>query len=92
MSQPTPLKIAPISQKSTNCYTWTGEQCVATFLADIRAGTINPAKIMIVWFSQDADGSLHPHRWFAQIDRCEGIALLDLAKHIAIEEWKQSEP
>ena len=83
-----PLKIVPISSKSQNSATWSGEQCIAEFLADIRSGKIAPAKILILWFEQDANGSLRPHRWFANVTSVEEVAMLELGKHIAIEEWK----
>ena len=84
-----PLKVVPLSSKSPNCNVWSGEQCVQAFLDDIKAGTIAPAKLMILWFSENPDGSLKPNRWFAQMNSCEEIALLEMAKQIGLEEWKK---
>jgi len=84
-----PLKVVPLSSKSGNSQVWSGEQMVAEFLADIQRGKIAPTKMMILWFSEDPDtGRMRPHRWFAQMNSRDEIALLELAQHMAIEDWK----
>lgn len=81
-------KVVPISTKSQNCDVWTGEQCVAEFLADIKAGNAKPVKLMILYFEENPDGSLKPRRWYAKIDKKEEISLLVLAQHMAVEDWR----
>lgn len=83
-----PLKIVPIAHKAHNCAAWSPEQCIAEFLDDIRSAKIAPRKLMILWFEETADGSLRPHRWFANVNTCEEIAMLELGKHIAIDGWR----
>lgn len=85
---PDHLKIVPISTKSDNSATWTGEQMIQTFLDDIKSGAIDPQKIMIVWFSVDERGAMRPHRWFANLTKIEEVALLQLAQQISIDDWK----
>lgn len=85
---PDHLKIVPIATKSDNCATWNGEQMVSEFLGDIKNGSIKPTKMLIVWFSEDADGMLRPHRWFANLTKSEEVAMLVLAQHIAIDDWR----
>lgn len=73
---------------STDSAEWTGEECVAELLDAIRSGAVHPDKLMILWFSHEADGSLSPHRWFANMTGVEEVALLELGKKIAIEDWQ----
>ena len=89
MSDKHSLKVVPIATRSNSPNSWTGEQCIEDFVESIKAGKIDPAKVMIVWFSKDLlTGALTPHRWFAQVNKAEEIALLELAKQMAIDEWK----
>lgn len=83
------MKIVPIASRSTSAFSWSAEQCVSEFLADITTETVKPVKLAILWFSEDADGSLTPHTWKAQLDRAEEIALLEVAKLKAIDEWRK---
>lgn len=57
------------------------------FLAEVKAGTAAPTKMMILWFSETED-RLKPHRWFAGMTHADEIALLELAKQIGLEDWK----
>lgn len=85
---PRSLKVVPIARKADNSATWSPEQCIAQFLDDIRSQTIAPTKIMILWFETLPNGNLRPHRWFANVSSCEEIAMLELGKHIAIDDWR----
>lgn len=85
---PAPLKVVSFASKALSSTAWSPEQCIAEFLADIRAAKIAPTKIMILWFSEDQDGRLRPNRWFANVSSCEEVAMLELGKHIAIDDWK----
>lgn len=82
-------KVIPISDKSKSCYSWSPDQCVTQFLDEIRSGKIEPTKIMILWFDEAKDGGLHPHSWFSQIDKFEGIALLELIKNQEMDDWRR---
>lgn len=67
---------------------WTPVEMVEEFLADLKANKETPDRMLIVWFSAEADGSLRPHRWYAGMTRADEIALLELAKQIAMDDWR----
>lgn len=81
------LTIVPIASKSQSANSWTGIQCLKKFIDDVESGKVQPDKVIILWFTLNSDGSVNPHHWYAQIDRCEEIALLETAKQLAIGEW-----
>lgn len=86
--KPDPKKPVLIAEKSASAHSWSPVQAIETFLADVKAGKIHPAQIVIVWTDSRSDGSKQIHRWKAQVDRTEEIAFLDVARLQAIEEWR----
>lgn len=77
-----------IADKSPSAHSWSPVQALETLLADVKAGKIHPAQIVIVWTDSRSDGSKQVHRWKAQVDRTEEIAYLDVARLQAIEDWR----
>lgn len=85
-----PLKIVPISSKSASSASWTPEQLLEEFLADLRAGKIHPANLLVYWMDDEGnpDGRLSPRRWIANVSRSEEIAFHTLGIHRAVEDWR----
>lgn len=84
-----PAKLVPLSSKSTNSATWSPEQALEEFLADLRAGKVAPVKMILLFFEEgERKHALHPHCWYVNINPCEEVALLAMAQHRAIEDWK----
>jgi hypothetical protein len=81
-------EIVKLVTKSDNCANWSPEQAVEEFLQEIKDGKTKPVKMIIMYFEEKENGNLKPHRWFANINRAEEIALTTLANHMAIEEWR----
>lgn len=90
MSRRKKLTIVPFPAPPPKVETWEPAAMVQNFLDEITAGTAKPTKMMIVWFSENPEtGRLIPHRWFAgSVNHADEIALLELAKAMAIEDWK----
>lgn len=89
MSDDPKPKLVEFPRPEPTVESWSPEDCVAEFLADIRSGKARPAKILVAFFEEKDDGSLVPHRWYAGLPRIQEIALLEILKQMAVEEWRQ---
>lgn len=67
---------------------YSGLQILEEFTGKVKAGTIRPDKLMIFWLEASPDGRLVPHRWQAGCERADEIALCEMAKLLALEDWK----
>lgn len=83
------LKVVPIASKSSSSASWSPVQMLDEFVADVKAGKETPAKMMIFYLVDDGAGGWTPRTWFANCSKVEEIALCELAKARAIDNWKR---
>lgn len=81
-------KVTPISTKSKSGDSWTPLQLLESFVTDVKAGKTVPEKIMLHWMEANPNGTSSPRRWQAGCSRSEEIAFCELAKLMAMEDWK----
>lgn len=70
-----------------NSHGWTPEECVATALADIRAGRIKPTRLIIHYIDKQEDGSEAPRYFAAKVTHAEHIAMLQVANLKCMESY-----
>ncbi len=85
---PANLKIVPIASKHPSGDAWSPVQLLEEFLADVKAGKIAPIKLSLQYVEVTPAGSWLPRSWQAGCSRSEEIALLEIAKTNAIQDWK----
>jgi hypothetical protein len=71
---------------------WTAEDALRAALRDIEDGTINPERLVIHLLEpipeEDGGGKEH-HYYVANASFDEHVALLELAKVLTIDRWRQ---
>lgn len=85
------LKVVPISTKHSSSTSWSPEQLLEEFLAEIRAGKVHPRNLMVYWMDDGgkAGDRFRPQRWVANVSREEEIAFHTLGIHRAIDDWRK---
>lgn len=79
-------KVTPIRPETPAV--WTGLQLLEEFVAAVKAAKTTPDKLMIFWLEATPDGRLLPRRWQSGCERADEIALCEMAKLLAMEDWK----
>jgi hypothetical protein len=71
---------------------WSPVELLEELLAEVKAGRIDPACLMVFWTSRSADKSETPHSWSAGVTYAQGIAFCELEKMRLIAKWRGVEP
>lgn len=71
-----------------DCTLWTPADALRSALEDIEAGTINPEQMVIHLFEETEDGRWRHHYYAAGVTHQEHVAILEMAKARALEDWR----
>lgn len=85
-----PANLAEVrAQKAEDCKLWTPRDLALALLRDIESGEIKPEQITVDFLEKTAAGRWRHGFFAAGVGRQERIALLELAKWRALEEWHE---
>jgi hypothetical protein len=68
---------------------WSARELVEALLAEIVAGTIDPASLMVCWMQRTPDGGRVPKTWSAGTGYGDAIALAFLEMLRTVDDWRK---
>lgn len=83
-------RVTPFRPKAAEVVeTWSPLQLLEELVAEVKAGTVNPQAMAIHWLESTDNGTRsRPRRWQCGLSRAEEIALLEMSKLLALEDWR----
>lgn len=98
MSDSNPTNVVLFANAAHDNTLWTPEQCAEEFLRDLRSGEAARSattgeqgairQLIISYYIEGADGRIRPAHYIAGMTNAEYVALLTLALHKGIEDWR----
>jgi hypothetical protein len=67
---------------------WTPEDALVDALEDIREGRAKPTSLMVLYWEEDEDKTIHPHYVYSGPGGGKKFLMLEVAKQQAWEEWR----
>jgi hypothetical protein len=64
-------------------------QLIYDFAADVIAGKVSPAKVLIVFLEPTPEGRFTLQRWWSGGGTADNVLMLEEAKRRFLEEWAQ---
>lgn len=80
--------VVSLAERMDDSTMWTASDALRDALAEIESGKINPKGLAIHFYEETADGSLVAHWCAADLTYEKHLALLEIAKHRVIDDWK----
>ena len=68
---------------------WSPLECVEAFARDVRAGTVKPTRVLVLYEEPEADGGLAFSTYAANVQRDAEIAMLWMRLHSVTHKWER---
>lgn len=81
-------KIISIAERAGDSHMWSARQCLESLLDEIDAGTVNPDKLLILFWEDIGGGHLRRSERCVNFTTVEHVAFLAEAWHSAMEKWR----
>jgi hypothetical protein len=81
-------KVVALIDKGKNSKMWTAEQMLTELLEEVKAGKVNPEKIIVLFWEPTQDRRLRKSSRCVNFTNADYVAFLASAAHDALHEWQ----